>query len=35
MLVPQWLKWLKGVVGPEKLVDVGTTVAEMIKGECR
>jgi hypothetical protein len=33
MLVPLWRKWLKeSVVSPEKLVDVGTTVAEMVKG---
>ena len=33
MLVPLWLKRLKeGALSPEKLVHVGTTVAEMIKG---
>jgi hypothetical protein len=35
MLVPLWLKWLKeSVVSPERFVDVGTTVAEMVKGRC-
>ena len=35
MLVPLWLKWLKkGAVSPEKLVNVGTTVAEMVEEKC-
>jgi hypothetical protein len=34
VLVPLWLKWLKeSIVSPEKLVDVGNTVAELAKGE--
>ena len=35
MLVPLWMKWLKkGVLSPEKLVNVGTTAAEMVKERC-
>ena len=35
MLVPLRLKWLKkGALSPEKLVNVGTTVGEMVKERC-
>ena len=35
MLVPLWVKWLKkDALSPEKLVNVGTTVDEMVKERC-